>query len=42
MLLRGASLEGRVLDDRGQPLSGVEVELELGARHAHAIYDHGQ
>ena len=27
VLLRGASLEGRVLDDRGQPLSGVEVEL---------------
>ncbi len=27
VLLRGGSLEGRVLDDRGQPLSGVEVEL---------------
>ncbi|HYP78262.1 MAG TPA: carboxypeptidase regulatory-like domain-containing protein [Polyangiaceae bacterium] len=27
VLLRGASLEGRVLDERGQPLSGVEVEL---------------
>jgi protocatechuate 3,4-dioxygenase beta subunit len=27
VLLRGASLEGRVLDDRGQPLAGVEVEL---------------
>lgn len=27
VLLRGASLEGRVLDDRGQPLSGVEIEL---------------
>jgi len=27
VLLRGASLEGRVLDDRGQPLGGVEVEL---------------
>jgi len=27
VLLRGASLEGRVLDDRGQPLSGIEVEL---------------
>jgi protocatechuate 3,4-dioxygenase beta subunit len=27
VLLRGGSLEGRVLDDRGQPLSGIEVEL---------------
>jgi hypothetical protein len=27
VLLRGGSLEGRVFDDRGQPLSGVEVEL---------------
>lgn len=27
VLLRGASLEGRVLDDRGQPLSRIEVEL---------------
>ena len=27
VLLRGGSLEGRVLDDRDQPLSGVEVEL---------------
>lgn len=27
VLLRGGSLEGRVLDDRGQPLSDVQVEL---------------
>ena len=27
VLLRGGSLEGRVSDERGQPLSGVEVEL---------------
>jgi len=27
VLLRGASLEGRVLDDRGQPLERIEVEL---------------
>ena len=27
VLLRGASLEGRVLDDHGQPLAGIEVEL---------------
>lgn len=27
VLLRGGSLEGRVFDDRGQPLGGVEVEL---------------
>ncbi|HET7545294.1 MAG TPA: carboxypeptidase regulatory-like domain-containing protein [Polyangiaceae bacterium] len=27
VLMRGASLEGRVLDDRGQPLARVEVEL---------------
>jgi hypothetical protein len=27
VLMRGASLEGRVLDDRGQPLERVEVEL---------------
>jgi len=27
VLLRGGSLEGRVSDERGQPLAGVEVEL---------------
>ncbi|MEO6600346.1 MAG: carboxypeptidase regulatory-like domain-containing protein [Polyangiaceae bacterium] len=27
VLLRGASLEGRVSDERGQPLAGVDVEL---------------
>ena len=27
VLLRGGSLEGRVLDDRDQPLGGVEVEM---------------
>ena len=27
VLLRGGSLEGRVIDERGQPFAGVEVEL---------------